>query len=179
MQETPQEYTQRMLKNVAERDPLRVQQATPKKIERLIRRLNRRQLQWRPAPDKWSIAEIVAHLSETELVGGYRIRTILSANRTSIQAFDQDAWARNGNYAARDPQRSLALFRALREANLALLKSLPQEKWQNYGMHAERGKETIAHVVKMFAGHDINHLQQIERLARDGRTLAGKSKASR
>jgi len=180
MQETPQQYTQRILGYVARRDPVRVQRATPKKIERVIRSLRPRQLRWRPAPGKWSIVEILAHLAETELVGGYRIRMILSANGTPIQAFDQDAWARNGDYAARDPRLSLALFRALREANLALLSSLPRKKWKNYGMHAERGKETIARVAAMFAGHDVNHLQQIAHLARASRrTKPGKSGASR
>ena len=55
-------------------------------------------------------------------------------------------------------------FRAAREANLALLKSLTPEQWKYYGMHSERGQETIEHTVRMLAGHDLNHLQQIERI---------------
>lgn len=169
MQETPQRYTKRILGYVEGQNPLRVQQATPRKIERLVRPLTRQQMHKRPAPGKWSIAEILAHLADTELVGGYRIRMILSANGTPIQAFDQNLWAREGNYAAQDPLRSLRTFRVLRENNLALLKSLPRKKWARYGMHAERGKETVARVAAMFAGHDINHLQQIEKIARDAR----------
>ncbi len=57
------------------------------------------------------------------------------------------------------------MFRALRESNLALLKSLPRTKWGCYGIHATRGKETLKRVVEMFAGHDLNHLQQIIRIA--------------
>lgn len=128
MSETPQQYTRRILSYVAGKRPLRVQKETPGKIERLIRPLTRSQLRKRPASGKWSIAEILAHLADTELVGGYRIRTILGASGTAIQAFDQDVWARNGDYAAQDPQRSLRTFRVLREQNLALLKSLPKKK---------------------------------------------------
>jgi uncharacterized damage-inducible protein DinB len=169
MQETPKQYTKRILSYIEGQKPLRVQQATPKKIERLILRLSRQQLRKRPAPGKWSIGEILAHLAEAELVGGYRMRMILSKNGTPIQAFDQNVWARNSNYARQEPQRSLQMFRALRESNLSLLKSLPRKKWNYYGMHAERGKETITRVVQMFAGHDINHLHQIERIARQNR----------
>ncbi|MBI3668763.1 MAG: DinB family protein [Acidobacteria bacterium] len=169
MQETPQQYTKRILGYVKGQEPLRVQQGTPKKIEGLIRRLSRRQMRRRPAPGKWSIAEILAHLADTELVGGYRIRLILGSNGTPIQAFDQNVWARKANYAQQDPHKSLRTFRTLREANLRLLKSLPKKKWSNYGMHAERGKETIARVVQMFAGHDLNHLEQLARIARQRR----------
>jgi hypothetical protein len=52
----------------------------------------------------------------------------------------------------------------LREGNLALLRSLDPEQWQHYGMHSERGRETIEHIARMFAGHDLNHLQQIEKI---------------
>ena len=97
MNETPQEYTQRILGYVDGKDSVAVQKSTPKKIERLIARLSPAQLRRRPAPEKWSIVEILAHLAETELVCGYRMRMILSSSGTPIQAFDQDAWARAGN----------------------------------------------------------------------------------
>ncbi len=166
MQETPQQYSKRILSYIQGQNPLHVQQSTSKKLERLIRPLTRHQMHKRPAPGKWSIAEILAHLAETELVGGYRIRMILSANGTRIQAFDQNAWARNSNYARQDPRKSLRTFGVLRESNLALLKSLPKKKWSYYGIHAERGKESVARIVQMFAGHDINHLEQIVRIAK-------------
>lgn len=135
-----------------------------KKLERLIKGLPTAKLRKRPAPDKWSVSEILAHLSETEIVGGFRMRMILGAPGTPIAAFDQDVWIRSGHYEKRDPRQSLQLFRAVREGNLALLKSLTPEQWQHYGMHSERGKETIEHIVRMFAGHDMNHLQPIQRI---------------
>jgi DinB superfamily len=164
MKETAQEYIQRIAGHVKGKEPLAVQAATPKKLERLIEGVPTAKLRQRPAPDTWSVNEILAHLSETEIVGGFRMRLILGSPGTPVTAFDQDAWVASGHYEKRDPRKSLELFRVMREANLALLKSLTPEQWQHYGMHAERGKETIEHVVRMFAGHDLNHLQQIERI---------------
>ncbi len=166
MRETPAEYTKRILKYTRNQDALKIQQSTMKRIERAIRGLTRKQMMTRPTPGKWSVSEILAHLAEAELTGGYRMRLILGANGTAIQAFDQDVWAKNSDYAHQDPQQSLEMFRVLREANLRLLKSIPKRMWNYYGMHQERGKETIARVVRMFAGHDLNHTAQIQALAK-------------
>jgi hypothetical protein len=163
MSETPYEYTQRILKHMAGKQPMGVQAATPKKLARLIKGVSTAKLRKRPAPGKWSVAEIITHLSDTELVGGFRMRLIMGAPGTPIAAFDQDAWVTSGHYEKRDPRKSLEQFRVLRESNLALLKSLTPQQWKQYGMHAERGQESIEHIVRMFAGHDLNHLQQIER----------------
>jgi hypothetical protein len=92
------------------------------------------------------------------------MRQILGSPGTPIQAFDQDSWAAAGHYEKRDPRKSVELFRVLREANLALLKSLTKEQWKHHGMHSERGEESIEHMVRMYAGHDINHTKQIERI---------------
>jgi hypothetical protein len=164
MQETPQQYTQRMLGNIAGQEPLKVQAATAKKLDRLVRGASASKLRKRPAPDKWSVAEILAHLGDTEIVVAWRIRSILGAPGTPIQAFDQDAWVAAGHYAKRDPRKCLEQFRAVREANLALFKSLAPEQWKHHGLHAERGEETIEHITRMMAGHDLNHLHQIERI---------------
>jgi hypothetical protein len=164
MAETAQQYIQRMLGNVGDSEPLKVLSATPRKLERLLKGVPGGKLRKRPAPGKWSIAEIVAHIADTELVGGYRMRAILGAPGTPIQGFDQDAWVTALHYDKRDPGKSLEQFSALRAANLALLKTLTPKQWEHYGMHSERGKETVAHIARMFAGHDINHLGQIERI---------------
>jgi DinB family protein len=164
MKETAQQYIQRITGYVEGKQPLAEQAATAKKLERLIKGVPTARLRKRPAPDKWSVSEIVAHLADTEIVGGFRIRLILGAPGTPIAAFDQDSWVTSGHYAKRDPRKSVEQFRVVREANLALLKSLSPEQWKHYGMHSERGQETIEHIVRMFAGHDINHLQQIERI---------------
>jgi hypothetical protein len=169
MKETAQQYTKRILSHIDGKDPLKVQKNTAKKLDKLTRRLSKKEIRRRPAPGKWSIAEILAHLADAEVVGSWRIRQILGADGTPIQAYDQNVWAETFRYKDRDPRESLKLFRVLRENNLLLLKSVPRKLWENHGMHAERGKETIAQIVRMFAGHDLNHLQQIEKIAKPGR----------
>jgi len=164
MQETPQEYIKRILGNVEGFDPLKVQAGTAKKLERLIKGVPASRLRKRPAPEKWSVGEILAHLADSEIVVGWRLRQILGAPGTPIQAYDQDSWAAAGHYGKRDPRKSAEQFRVVREANLALLKSLAPDQWKHHGMHAERGEETIERIVQMMAGHDINHTKQVERI---------------
>src|SRR5438309_11483076 len=179
MQETVQEYTQRLLSYSEGKDPLRTQQAAPIKLAALLKGKPGRQLTRRPAPDKWSIAESVAHLADAELAVGWRLRQVLATNAIPIQAYDQDLWAKTFNYARRDPRESLANFRSLREANVALLKSVPRKLWDNYGVHAERGNESVNHVVKMVAGHDLNHLLQVEAILKNGKEKTSKAKTSK
>jgi len=170
MQETAQQYIQRILGHLDGRDPIQIQQATAKKLQKLVKPLSKKQLSQRPEPGKWSIAEILAHLADAELVGGWRMRLILGNNGVSLQPFDQDVWAETFAYARRDPTTSLETFRVLRENNLRMLKALPKNLWENYGMHQERGKETLTHIVRMFAGHDLNHLAQVEKIAKGNRS---------
>src|SRR5690349_18689164 len=118
MQETPQQYTQRVVGYVEGKQPLAVQASTVKKLERLIKGVPAARLRKRPAPDKWSVNEILAHLADAEIVGSFRMRLILGAPGTPVAAFDQDSWVTSGHYAKRDPRKSLEQFRILREANL-------------------------------------------------------------
>ena len=176
MQETAQEYTHRLLSYGDGKDPLRLQQAAPGKLASLLKGKTGKQLMRRPAPDKWSVAEIVAHLADAELAIAWRLRQVLTNNAIPIQPYDQDLWAKTFNYARRDPRQSLANFRTLREANITLLKSVPRKLWENYGVHAERGNESVNHVVKMVAGHDLNHLRQVETILKNSREKSGKEK---
>ena len=119
-------------------------------------------LRRRPAPEKWSVAEIVAHLADSELVRSFRIHLILGAPGTDLQAFDQNAWVVELHYDKRSVRNALEQFRVLRETNLELLRNLTPEQWKHEGVHAERGKETVESLVRIAAGHDINHIRQIE-----------------
>jgi|SRR6185312_9393690 hypothetical protein len=169
MPETAQEYTSRLLSYTEGKNPVLMQQAAPKKLAMLLKGRNKKQLTHKPAPDKWSIAEIVAHLADGEIAISWRLRQILSSNAIPIQAYDQNSWATTFDYARRDPRQSLANFTSLREANLTLLKSVPRKLWDNYGVHQERGNESVSHLVRMVAGHDINHLLQIEAILKGKR----------
>ena len=162
MSETPKQYTERILGYLEGKPPLAVQAETAGKLHRLIEGVPTATLRERPAPEKWSISEILAHLADGEIVGAFRMRLILGSPGTPIVAFDQDRWVVSGHYDKRDPRKSLEQFRVVREANLELLESLTPEQWKQYGVHSERGQESIELIVRMFAGHDINHLRQIE-----------------
>lgn len=176
MAETPQQYTQRILSNSAGKDALRVQRGTATQIKTLLKGLSKKQLNWRSEPGKWSISEIVAHLADTEIVVSWRMRLILGSNGTPIHAFDQNAWASALQYAKSDAKRSTNTFSMLRENNLRLLKAISKTAWENYGMHSERGQESIAHIVNMMAGHDINHVRQIEGVRKQLKAKGGKRK---
>ena len=156
------EYKAKILSFQAGADFLALQAAAPEKLASLIEGLPSEALARRPAADKWSIQELIAHLADDELVGAYRIRLILSSPGTGIQAFDQDVWARTGRYDRTESRSSLEMFRVLRHANLFLLRSLRAEEWDMFGVHTERGVESIRDIAMYYAGHDINHFKQIE-----------------
>jgi uncharacterized damage-inducible protein DinB len=170
--ETVQEYTARMVGLAAGQDPLKVQAATPAKLRRLIEAAPRKALTRPPAPGKWSIAQIVAHLADTEVVFAYRLRMILSRDGTEIQAFDQEKWAEVVQYDRVNTADALAVFTAVRRANVALVKRLTPTQRKQFGMHQERGKETVEHMGRMNAGHDLNHIGQIERIVKSAGTRA-------
>ena len=159
-------YKRKILSHQAGADFLALQAAAPGRLASLIEGLSAEELARRPAPGKWSIQELAAHLADDEIVGGYRIRMILSSPGTPIQAFDQDTWSRTGKYNRTDAHASLEIFRVLRQANIALLRSLTPEEWNRFGVHAERGVETIRDIAMYYAGHDINHFEQIEAIRR-------------
>ena len=121
MAETFAEYRARVLGYLGTRDPIRVQRATPAALERRLRELAPAVATRRPAPGKWSMAEIVAHLADAELAMGWRLRSMLATPGVALAWWDQDQWAARLGYATRPTGESAALFRALRTANLRLL----------------------------------------------------------
>jgi len=171
MNETVAEYVKRIESTLGGQNPIKVQAATAQRLARLCKGATPAKLKKRPTPGKWSVAEIIAHLADSEIVTGWRMRLILGSPGTPILAFDQNAWAAAGHYSKRDPQKALEHFRVLREMNLALLKSLTPEQWRHYGMHSERGEESIERIVQLMAGHDLNHLAQVEQLLKPKRAL--------
>jgi hypothetical protein len=164
MSETIEQYKERILGyvNPAE-EPLEILKSNIGRIESALSGISPERLQEKK-DEKWSAAEILAHLAEGEIVFGYRIRIVLSSNGIPIQAYDQNIFMQNAKYLVTRPEMALTLLRNLRRTNVELLKSLTSEQWDNYGIHSERGKESIRDIVRLYAGHDLNHLQQLERL---------------
>ena len=164
MSETFQEYSARLMSLSAGKDGLAVLASTPSRIGALLAGHSQADLRWTPTPGRWSIAEIVAHLGDAEIVSAYRMRAILAAPGTPLQAYDQNDWMCAQRHESSDPHTSLALFAGLRAAQVRLLRGLGDEELDRFGMHAERGKESLRQLIGLYAGHDLNHLSQIERL---------------
>lgn len=161
MTEGPEAYVERISSYVGRRSPLQILRATPRALEKRIAGVSRRRLSTPPERGKWSAGQILAHLSEIELLWGYRIRTILERDGTAIAGMDQDTWARNSHYERLDPRRSFELFRALRLANVQLLEGLSPRALGRYGKHSAFGRLTVSWIARLLAGHDINHSRQI------------------
>jgi len=164
VRETFEQYTARLIGLSAGKDPRAILGSTAARIGELIAGCTAADLTWSPAPDRWSVAQIVTHLADAEIVSAYRFRMILAASGTTLQPFDQSAWGRELHYEKADAHASLALFAAVRGSLLRLVHDLDDEHLDRYGLHPERGKETVRHLLNLYAGHDLNHLAQIERL---------------
>ena len=161
MQETIEQYVTR-LQTLAGDDPFSILRATPDRLAALLARLEPALLARRVDPDKWSIAEIAAHLADAELVVAYRARTILAENAAPIAAYDQNAWAASLEYASQDAFVSARLFAAYRMGTLRVADAVDPARLDHYGVHQERGRETVRQLLRLAAGHDVNHLRQIE-----------------
>lgn len=144
------------------RNPQEVITATPARLEELVRSLGTRVDEPR-APGKWSARQIACHLADCEIAFAFRLRQALAEDDHVIQPFDQEKWARQ--YADQDTAAALSAFSALRRWNLALLASVRREAFSRKLTHPERGEMTFATVVETMAGHDLNHLAQIEAIA--------------
>jgi hypothetical protein len=116
-----------------------------------------------PAPGKWSAAEIVAHLADCELVFAFRLRQTLAEDAPMIQPFDQEKWA--ATYTGISAAQALAVFTAMRGWNLRLIELALPEAAERPVTHPERGTMKFLTLVETMAGHDLNHLQQLKRLA--------------
>jgi hypothetical protein len=158
------EYLQRIRAYARSGDPVELQQQTPGAIVELIAGATPEQLMRRPAEDKWSIGEILAHLAEDEIATAWRYRQMIEHNGIELAGFDQDMWARLGDYDARPPHESLELFRLLRDANVRFLQHLSPEQWECGGVHVERGPITVRQLATHMTGHDANHVEQIRRI---------------
>ncbi|GGG98242.1 DinB family protein [Silvibacterium dinghuense] len=146
-----------------DKDPLRVLAATPRTIEELTEELGSERMDESPAPGKWSPREILCHLADCEIAFSFRLRQTLAEDNHVIQPFDQEKWA--AAYPAYEAHDALALFCDTRKWNMALFRSLTPEQRQRAASHPERGPLTFWTIVETMAGHDLNHLQQLQAIA--------------
>jgi hypothetical protein len=157
-------YTSAILELLGDRKPLDVLPRTESALRKAIKGLSSQQLAKPEAPKKWSINQVLRHLADSDIVWGWRMRMVLAHLRPTLTGYDQDLWADRLKYAEADAEQSLREFAVLREGNLRLLTGASPEDLERVGVHAERGEESVAHMMKLYAGHDLLHLQQIARI---------------
>jgi hypothetical protein len=151
------------------RIPLEVIAGTAHQLQKLIETLGNERIEQAPAPGKWNAREIICHLADCEIVFAFRLRQALAEDHHTIQPFDQEKWARF--YGNCNAQSALAVFGAVRDWNLAFIRSLALQDLAKPVSHPERGEHTVGVIVETMAGHDINHVQQVE-------AIAGRSRAA-
>jgi hypothetical protein len=150
-------------RHLGSRDPLKVVATTARHLEQLSVALGPARIEESPAPGKWSPHEILCHLADCEIVFAFRLRQALAEDHHVIQPFDQELWA--ANYAGYDPQAAMMTFSCVRQWNLMLLRSISPEAMSTPVLHPERGEMSFRTLVETMAGHDLNHLAQLEAIA--------------
>lgn len=156
-------YQNKLLGLLGDRDPLAVMLETPVFIRRVVAEHDAATLRTRPFPGKWTPLEIIGHLVDTEWVYGYRIRLILCEDRPTILGMDQDLWVAGQRYNEREPRELAEHYAMLREANLRVWRGMGPVELARVGRHNERGEESLGLMLKMEAGHDLSHIDQITR----------------
>ena len=149
---------------LGEREAHSVIANTPARLAALFGQIGKEGAERPWAPGKWSARQVLCHLADCEIAFAFRLRQALAETDHVIQPFDQDAWASVYGSAALDAATALEVFRALRQWNIKLIQSAPEGAMSKALTHPERGRMTFGVVIETMAGHDLNHLQQIERL---------------
>ena len=148
---------------IDERSPVAILQSTPSALADALDRIGKSQVAIPPAPGKWSAAQIACHLADCELVFGFRLRQTLAEDGPTVQPFDQDKWA--ATYDGIPASEALETFSALRRWNLRFIDTALPEAAERTIDHPERGSMTFQTIVETMAGHDMNHLGQLHRMA--------------
>lgn len=164
--EESEAYVSAVIELLGERDPFEVLGGMGIYLDRVLRRTSPREMTTPEAPGKWSVRHVMQHMADSELVFAYRIRRILAEDNPVLHLYDQDVWAAGLRYEEVDAQEAVELFSALRRANVRLLRRATAEDLERSGRHEERGAEPLGHMLKLYAGHDLLHQRQIERILR-------------
>jgi hypothetical protein len=157
-------YTRALLEVLGRRDPTEVLGELIAWLEERTQGLNDALLRRPEAPGKWSVVEVIQHLADSDLVFAYRLRMVLTEDSPPLQGYDQDAWARTLRYV--DVPLGLALdqLRALRTANLHVIRGLTPAQLERVGLHSERGPESAGFLLRLMGAHDLVHRRQIDRI---------------
>ncbi|MCC6318672.1 MAG: DinB family protein [Gemmatimonadaceae bacterium] len=159
-------YTASLLELLGDRDPLAVWAESADAIDALTAGLSEADARRPEAPGKWCIAQVLSHLVDTEIVYGYRVRLIVAEDTPPIQGYDQDLWATRLHYTD-DPLETLRNeLRVLRGRNLRFARGLSATERARVGLHNERGPESVWHIIRLLAAHDLLHRNQIRRIKR-------------
>jgi hypothetical protein len=141
--------------------------ATPEILRALMAPLTEEDALWKPAPERFSVAEVLEHLSHCE-GHCFRLRVEGAIERDGAEwaPYDQQAYAASGQYSGRDPEDSFAHWEEQREDNLQFLKGLPPDAASRTAIHPNLGRVTLAELVAEWAFHDLGHIRQIAELIR-------------
>lgn len=157
-------YVAALLEILGSRDPLEVLAEMPAALREAVSGLTPEQEAMPERAGKWSVRQVVQHLADSDLVGGFRFRMVLAHEAPELPGYDQDLWAERLAYQDIDLATSLQDFSTLRQLNLRLLRKATPEDLQRVMRHAERGDEPLGHMIKLYAGHDLVHLRQVARI---------------
>ncbi len=159
----PKAYQKKLSDLVGRRDPLAVLAETPDRLKEILRAHSPETMRKRPFPGKWTPLEVIGHLVDTDITYGYRVRHIFCEDEPTIIGMDQEKWVERQRYNERDPAELVSIFAILRKANLAVWKLMTSADYERIGRHNERGPESLGLMLRMEAGHDLSHIDQITR----------------
>jgi uncharacterized damage-inducible protein DinB len=145
------------------REPHAIISRTARELETVCGEIGAGAAEMAPAAGKWSARDIVSHLADCEVVFAFRLRQTLAEPHHVIQPFDQERWA--ARYPTCSLDEALGTFRQLRRWNLTLIEHLTADERLKPVTHPERGTMTCEVIVETMAGHDVNHLRQLRRIA--------------
>lgn len=157
-------YVNATLALLGDEDPRAVLERTPEELARRLEGLDT-ELGARPGPEGgWSVLQTMRHWVDSELVWSVRLRRAVAEDRPRLEGFDQDLWVERLRHAEGDLRHALEEFVVVRALNLRFLDERTDEELRRVAVHSERGEETVAHMIRLYAGHDLVHLRQIERV---------------
>lgn len=159
----PKAYTEAVLAKLGERDAVDSLKRTPAALRAIVEGADAETLRVRPFPGKWTPLEILGHLVDTEWTFGFRTRHVVGDDAPDLIGIDQDLWTDRHAHNARNPAELLGEFETLRALNLRFWRTLDEHQLARVGRHAERGEESLAFMLPLIAGHDLWHLEQLER----------------